>query len=138
MYADPAVIDKPDLLMRRGGAYYSEAAIGLVASLPEQCARPHSANVRNAGTFSFLDDDAVIEVTCDVSAEGAAPRPAVRVAPRWPGSSRTSARTSNSPSTRPSTVDSAPRLSCPARPPTHRAAQARRRLTDRLLAANQA
>ena len=33
MYADPAVDRKPALLERRGGAYYSEAAVALLASL---------------------------------------------------------------------------------------------------------
>ena len=33
MYADPALVEKPELLDQRGGAYYSEAAVGLVASL---------------------------------------------------------------------------------------------------------
>ena len=33
MYADPTLVEKPDLLMERGGAFYSEAAVGLIASL---------------------------------------------------------------------------------------------------------
>ena len=33
LYRDPQVTEKPALLERRGGAFYSEAAIGLVASL---------------------------------------------------------------------------------------------------------
>ncbi len=33
MYADPAVDEKPELLQQRGGAYYSEAAVDLMASL---------------------------------------------------------------------------------------------------------
>ena len=33
MYADPALDEKPALLAQRGGAYYSEAAVALVASL---------------------------------------------------------------------------------------------------------
>jgi 6-phospho-beta-glucosidase len=85
LYADPDVREKPDLLMRRGGAYYSEAAIGLVASLLGSTPGPHSANVRNAGTFAFLDDNAVIEVTCDVTAEGASARPVGPVAPELAG-----------------------------------------------------
>ena len=85
LYADPAVRDKPDLLMQRGGAYYSEAAVGLIASLRGSAPGPHAANVRNAGTFSFLDDDAVIEVTCDVSAGSALPRSTARPAPDQAG-----------------------------------------------------
>ncbi len=33
LYRDPQLHDKPDLLMQRGGAYYSEAALNLLGSL---------------------------------------------------------------------------------------------------------
>src|SRR5205814_5280834 len=33
LYRDPALTEKPALLERRGGAFYSEAALGLVRSL---------------------------------------------------------------------------------------------------------
>ena len=35
LYADPALDEKPELLMERGGAYYSEAAVQLAAALLE-------------------------------------------------------------------------------------------------------
>jgi 6-phospho-beta-glucosidase len=85
IYADPTVTTKPELLSQRGGAFYSEAAIGLIASLHGSGAAPHSANVRNHGTFDFLPDEAVIEVTCDVSSSGPAPRPVGLVAPELSG-----------------------------------------------------
>jgi 6-phospho-beta-glucosidase len=74
MYADPGLDRKPELLARRGGAFYSEAAVGLIAALTGDATGPHAANVRNGGALSFLDDDAVIEVTCDVDQDGARPR----------------------------------------------------------------
>jgi 6-phospho-beta-glucosidase len=73
MYQDPALVTKPDLLGQRGGAYYSEAAIGLVASLLKDDGGVHSVNVRNRGTLPFLPDDAVIESTCRVDANAATP-----------------------------------------------------------------
>jgi 6-phospho-beta-glucosidase len=87
LYADPAVRDKPELLMQRGGAYYSEAAVDLIASLRGVAvgSSAQAANVRNAGTFPFLDDDAVIEVTCDVSSTGAVPRATPRPSPDLAG-----------------------------------------------------
>jgi 6-phospho-beta-glucosidase len=86
MYADPALTSKPELLSQRGGAYYSEAAVGLISSLLQpDSAGPHSANVRNAGTLPFLSDQAVIEVTCDVDGLGAAPRPVAPVGPALSG-----------------------------------------------------
>ena len=33
LYADPALDEKPELLGKRGGAFYSEAAVGLAAAL---------------------------------------------------------------------------------------------------------
>jgi 6-phospho-beta-glucosidase len=75
LYADPALDHKPRLLTERGGAFYAEAAVGLIAALHGD-AGLHSANVRNNGTLPFLPDDAVIETTCRVSTDGAVPRPA--------------------------------------------------------------
>src|SRR6266851_10355203 len=62
MYADPALDRKPDLLGERGGAFYSEAAVALLASLVNDRRDTQVVNVRNAGTLAFLPDDAVIEV----------------------------------------------------------------------------
>lgn len=83
-YADPELDTKPELLSQRGGAYYSEAAVGLVASL-RGTGGSHAVNVRNAGTLPFLPDDAVIEAICDVDRSGATPRPVGTVAPELSG-----------------------------------------------------
>ena len=87
MYADPALVAKPALLEQRGGAYYSEAAVALIASLlggPGEAA-VHVANVRNGSTLGFLPPDAVIEVPCDVDAAGARPRPVDPLDPLYAG-----------------------------------------------------
>src|SRR4029079_15210630 len=72
MYADPAVDEKPELLMQRGGAYYSEAAVQLAAALLGRSAGPSTqvVNLRNDGTLPFLPDDAVIEVPATVDGSG--------------------------------------------------------------------
>ncbi|HEX4686138.1 MAG TPA: 6-phospho-beta-glucosidase, partial [Nocardioides sp.] len=72
MYADPALDEKPALLMERGGAYYSEAAVQLTASLLGHPAEASSqvVNLRNDGTLPFLPDDAVIEVPASVDGSG--------------------------------------------------------------------
>lgn len=85
MYADPALDTKPELLAERGGAYYSEAAVGLIASLTSDDGAVHAANVRNAGTWGFLPDEAVIEVSCRVGAGGATPVPAPPLPPDLAG-----------------------------------------------------
>jgi 6-phospho-beta-glucosidase len=85
MYADPTLDTKPELLGQRGGAYYSEAAVGLIASLRSGDDQIHSANVRNRGHLPFLPDDAVIEVNCRVGALGATPVPTAPVGPTMSG-----------------------------------------------------
>ncbi|MEV4635882.1 6-phospho-beta-glucosidase [Actinoplanes sp. NPDC049548] len=86
MYRDPALTEKPALLGERGGAYYSEAAVSLIASLhgldPNGV---HSVNVRNNGTLPFLPDQAVIEVSARAGDEGPAPLPVTPLAPDLAG-----------------------------------------------------
>jgi 6-phospho-beta-glucosidase len=85
MYADPTLTTKPALLGKRGGAFYSEAAVGLIAALHATRPSVHAVNVRNAGTFPFLPDEAVIEVSCEVTDAGPVPLPVGRVAPDLAG-----------------------------------------------------
>jgi 6-phospho-beta-glucosidase len=85
MYADPALDRKPELLTHRGGAFYSEAAVALLASLVTDARDRQVLNVRNAGTFDFLDDDAVIEVPAVVGANGPTPLPAAPLDPGMRG-----------------------------------------------------
>jgi 6-phospho-beta-glucosidase len=85
MYADPALDTKPELLMHRGGAFYSEAAVALLASLVTDAGDRQVVNVRNNGTFPFLADEAVIEVPAIISAAGAVPVPLAPVQPLMSG-----------------------------------------------------
>jgi len=85
MYADPALTSKPELLSQRGGAFYSEAAVGLISSLSAGDDAVHAVDVRNDGTMPFLPDDAVIEVSCRVDKQGATPLPVGAVAPELAG-----------------------------------------------------
>jgi len=85
IYADQAVDEKPDLLKRRGGAYYSEAAVDLMASLRSDRCDVQVVNVRNDGTFSFLADQAVIEVPARVGRHGLLAEPLAPVDPLYAG-----------------------------------------------------
>jgi 6-phospho-beta-glucosidase len=85
MYADPTLDTKPELLAQRGGAFYSEAAVGLIGSLLSGDGVVHSANVRNHGHLPFLADDAVIEVSCRVDKDGPVPVPITPVGPLQSG-----------------------------------------------------
>jgi 6-phospho-beta-glucosidase len=87
LYADERLDTKPELLAQRGGAFYSEAAVALCASLlGTGAADPvQVVNVRNDGTFPFLPDDAVVEVPARVDHAGAVPLPAEPLAPLYAG-----------------------------------------------------
>jgi 6-phospho-beta-glucosidase len=86
MYRDVTLTEKPALLGERGGAYYSEAAVGLIASLHgHDDTSVHSVNVRNNGTLPFLPDEAVIEVSARAGLEGPAPLPVTPVTPDLAG-----------------------------------------------------
>jgi len=75
MYRDPNLTEKPELLERRGGAYYSEAAAELVASLAAGTGDVQVVNVRNGGAIPNLPLDDVVEVAATIDAEGAHPLP---------------------------------------------------------------
>jgi 6-phospho-beta-glucosidase len=81
MYADPALDTKPELLGKRGGAFYSEAAVALLASLIGDTGDVQVVNVRNNGTFGFLPDEAVIEVPAVIGSAGPVPVPAAPLPP---------------------------------------------------------
>ena len=73
LYRDLQLHDKPELLMQRGGAYYSEAALNLLCSLFGDSPDIQVIDVRNNGVIPELPEDTVIEVPARVSATGAEP-----------------------------------------------------------------
>ncbi|MCC4316704.1 6-phospho-beta-glucosidase [Streptomyces malaysiensis] len=85
MYGDPALDEKPELLGKRGGAFYSEAAVDLTSSLLRDTGEVRIVNTLNQGTLPFLPDDAVIEVPASVDAQGAKPLPVRPLEPLFAG-----------------------------------------------------
>jgi 6-phospho-beta-glucosidase len=85
LYRDPSVSERPALLMQRGGAYYSEAALGLIASLSSGDDAVHEVDVRNDGALAGLADDDVVELPARVGAGGARPLPQTPLAPELLG-----------------------------------------------------
>jgi 6-phospho-beta-glucosidase len=85
LYRDPVLTEKPPLLEQRGGAYYSEAAIGLVASLAANTGDVHVVDVRNGRTLGGLAADDVVEVPARVSLGGPVPLPQPPLAPELLG-----------------------------------------------------
>ena len=72
LYADPELAEKPAPLEQRGGAFYSEAATGLIASLASSSGDVHVVDVQNNGTLAGLADDDVVELPARIEASGAA------------------------------------------------------------------
>jgi 6-phospho-beta-glucosidase len=85
MYRDESLTEKPALLERRGGAFYSEAATQLVAALASDSGDAQVVDVRNGGTLAGLADDDVVEVPARVGRDGAEPLPQAPLAPELLG-----------------------------------------------------
>ncbi|MCX5412556.1 6-phospho-beta-glucosidase [Streptomyces sp. NBC_00059] len=86
MYGDPALDEKPELLSKRGGAFYSEAAVDLASALLGGGGSPvQVVNTYNNGTLPFLPDDAVIEVQARVDGTGATPLAVPSLDPMYSG-----------------------------------------------------
>ncbi|GAB4571554.1 MAG: 6-phospho-beta-glucosidase [Anaerolineae bacterium] len=75
-YADPALTDPPPELEKRGGAYYSTAAVQLLQSMHNDDGMTHVVNVPNNGAVAGWPEDWVLELPCRVDAAGAHPLPA--------------------------------------------------------------
>lgn len=75
LYRDPMLDAKPPQLSRRGGSYYSEAAIQLIASLHDGKGDIQVVDVRNNGAVPDLPPDAVVEVPARITAGGPVPLP---------------------------------------------------------------
>jgi 6-phospho-beta-glucosidase len=73
LYRDPGLTEKPALLDKRGGAFYSEAAIQLVASLRADSGDVQVVDVRNGSALPGLEDGDVVEVPARIGRSGAVP-----------------------------------------------------------------
>ena len=90
MYRNPNLDEKPKLLERRGGAYYSEAAAQLIASLHDgrgdvQVVDIRNGNGRGERALPELPDAAVVEVPARITREGATIIPQAPLAPEMRG-----------------------------------------------------
>ena len=85
MYRDPTLNTKPALLENRGGAFYSEAAAQLMASLHDGRGDVQVVDTLNAGAIPDLPDDAVVEVPARIDRDGPHPLPAAELTPEMRG-----------------------------------------------------
>ncbi|QKY69989.1 6-phospho-beta-glucosidase [Lentibacillus sp. CBA3610] len=73
LYKDPDLSHKPEQLEKRGGAYYSLAAVNLITSIYTNKKDIQTVNVQNNGVLPCLNDDVSVEVNCVIDADGAHP-----------------------------------------------------------------
>ena len=85
MYKDPSLDIKPKLLEERGGAFYSEAAAMLIASLYDGEGDAQVVNARNGGAIPNLPHDDVVEISARVDRGGVHPLPTAPLAPEMLG-----------------------------------------------------
>ena len=85
MYKDQGLAEKPALLASRGGAYYSEAAAQLIASLHDGAGDIQVVDVRNDGALPDLAADAVVEIPARIDRDGAHPLPLAPMSPEMRG-----------------------------------------------------
>ena len=85
LYRDQSLAEKPALLDDRGGAFYSEAAAQLIASLHDGAGDIQVVDVRNDGAMPDLPASAVVEVPARIDRDGAHPLPLAPLAPEQRG-----------------------------------------------------
>ncbi len=85
LYRDQGLAEKPALLADRGGAYYSEAAAQLIASLYDGKGDIQVVDMRNDGALPDLPDDAVVEIPARIDRDGAHAAPLAPLAPEMRG-----------------------------------------------------
>ncbi|MDU4660263.1 MAG: 6-phospho-beta-glucosidase, partial [Clostridium butyricum] len=73
IYKNAELNTKPAELEKRGGAYYSDAAVSLISAIYNDKKDIHTVNIKNNGTIKGIPDDSVIEVNCIVDKRGATP-----------------------------------------------------------------
>lgn len=73
LYQNPELTEKPAELEKRGGAYYSDAAVSLISAIYNDKKEIHTVNTLNRGAISGLPANCVIETNCIIGKNGATP-----------------------------------------------------------------
>lgn len=85
LYADPQLAEKPAELEKRGGAYYSDAAVSLISAIYNDKREIHTVDTVNSGAIRELPDDCVVETNCLIGRNGAVPLAAGSLSPEIAG-----------------------------------------------------
>jgi 6-phospho-beta-glucosidase len=70
-FKDESLVTKPEELMQRGGAYYSDSAAELMADIYTNAGTTHVVNTLNNGAVPGFPDDAVMEIPSIITSHGA-------------------------------------------------------------------
>ena len=73
IYSNSELHVKPELLSKRGGSRYSEAAINLVDAIYNDKQEIHVVNILNKGAIPFMADNDAVEVNAIIGKNGATP-----------------------------------------------------------------
>jgi len=73
LYKDPELDHKPEQLEKRGGAYYSEAAVELIESIHNDSRKVMVVSTQNNGTIVDLPYDCIVEVSSVITSHGPEP-----------------------------------------------------------------
>lgn len=73
LYKSPELNVKPKELEKRGGAYYSDAAVSLISAIYNDKREIHTVNTLNNGIIKGIPDNSVIETNCIIDSRGATP-----------------------------------------------------------------
>lgn len=73
LYKDPSLHEMPELIKKRGGAYYSDAACETIHNIYNNTGNLMVVNTRNRGAVSCLPYDSIVEVSSLINADGPSP-----------------------------------------------------------------
>lgn len=73
LYKDPNLNIKPPQLEKRGGAYYSDAAVRLISSMYNDKRDIQPVNTMNNGAIASIPNDSAVEVSCIITKDGPKP-----------------------------------------------------------------
>jgi len=73
LYKDPNLDIKPPQLEKRGGAYYSDAAVRLISSIYNDKRDIQPVNTRNNGAIASIPDESAVEISCVITKDGPKP-----------------------------------------------------------------
>ncbi|WP_026685012.1 6-phospho-beta-glucosidase [Heyndrickxia coagulans] len=73
LYKDPNLDIKPPQLEKRGGAYYSEAAVRLISSIYNDKRDIQPVNTKNNGAIASIPNESAVEISCVITKDGPKP-----------------------------------------------------------------